>query len=138
MTWTAGTSLIADLDELRVLLGPHDFENLEAGIAGYDLDDLLTRASDEVRAMVVGAWSVDPAVITNTGDYKPAVAAHVKAQLTIGGFFEPPAGQVSPIDPAEWSEPRVRRVQPTVSSGDRPAGFGQSLPKVRNVNRSYF
>jgi hypothetical protein len=135
MTWSAGTPLIADLDELRTLLGPHAFENLETASPALDLMDYVTRASDEVRASIKG---VDPAKIVNTDDYKPAVAAHVHAQLVMHGFLAPREGQGVPVSPFEWSDPRMARVEPRLSSGDRPTGIGSAFPKVRNVNCRFF
>lgn len=136
MAWTAGTSLIASLDELKKFVGPTKLENLEG--ADFDVDDLLLRASDAVRAAVVAEWSVDPGVITNTGDYKPAVVEHVLAILTKRGFLDPPEGQPAPLDPFEWSRPALRSVKPVVSEGDRPSRYGRLVPRVRNVSQRYF
>lgn len=135
MTWEAGSPLIADLAELRKLLGPHVFELLESAPAGFEIMDLVTRASDEVRASIKG---VDPARIVNTNDYKPAVAEHVHALLVRQGFITAPSGLPAPVDPFEWSGPRLRNVEPRLSSGNRPPHVGGVYPRSRNVNPRYF
>jgi hypothetical protein len=133
--WTAGTPLIATLDELSKFLGPHAFANVQRAAGDYDLMDLVERSSDELRASIKG---VDPSEITNADDYKPALAAHVHAELLRLGFMRPPDGVQIPVSPFDWSKPRMAEVEPVLSGSERPASIGSSLPKVRNVNDSYF
>lgn len=138
MAWTKGSPLVATVVELQKFVGPHALTNLETG--GYAITDLLTRASDEVRGRVgktlVG--DADVSRITNEDDYKPGVAAHALALLVMGGFVPVPEGQVAPLDPFEWSWPRVQWVQPELSDGKAPPSSGLARPSIRNSNSNYF
>lgn len=133
MTWTAGKSLLSGLDELKKFVGPEKLENLEG--SDFDVDDLLVRASDAVRASIKG---VDPARLANASDYKPAVVEHVLAILTKRGFVPPPEGQPAPIDPYEWSRPLVEAIEPRLTEGDSGPAIGRPVPRVRNLNPRYF
>jgi hypothetical protein len=135
MSWPAGVSLIESLDELRELLGPHHLENLEQGIEDYQLMSLVTRASNEVRASIKG---IDPGKLANAADYKPAVAAHVHAELVRQGFVSLPEGLEMPVSPFDWSKPRLIEVEPRLTQGDRPPRMGSSFPRARNINHSHF
>jgi len=134
MAWVLGTPLVPNLLALKRHLGPMDLSRLETDTE--KLDELLEEASDALYRHV--SKRLDPSKLSNSGDYKSAVATHVLAVLVRAGHLSPPTGQVAPVNPLDWSGPMADAVEPQLSEGLAPPSTGMARPKVVNVNASYF
>lgn len=142
MGMTRGTALVLTRARVVQLTGVQDLANLEAD-AELALTDLLVSASDAIYDQLDGD-GIDPTKLSNEEVYERAVAWHFLALLAIGGYMpvpanlEPPRNAEGQADPFAWSDPHYKRVQPRLSEGDTPARAGLPIPRVRNVNDSYF
>lgn len=135
MAWTKGTPLVATVAELRQLTALTDLGNLESD-GELTLTNVLTSASDELYVYLEDQ-GVDPAALTNSADFKRAVAMHAVGMLTLAGQIPPPEGREAPLDPFEWSEPLLKRVRPKLAE-NAPPQIGMSLPKAKNLGPGYF
>ena len=135
-----GVALVANTAAVAALTGTQDLVNLETG-GEITIASLLIAASDAIFDQLA-ADGVDGTLLSNAEVFERAVAWHLVAMLTIGGYLaqpeglEPPKNELGQADPYAWSDPYYNRVRPELTSGDEAARAGQVVPRVGNLRRN--
>lgn len=135
MAWARGTPIVGDLATLRSYLARQDLANLELDGELDLVRDLLTPASDAVRAWLVNK-GFDPDRITNLTDYQRIVARFAEATMIRANLLEPPEGREAPESEWDYVQRDLEHVSPEIAAADIPRRHREGIPRVVNLGGS--